>query len=316
MNYIVIDLEWNQSSDGKQNRNEKIPFEIIEIGAIKMDESFNVIGEFNQLIHPKVYQNMHKVTEKLIQIQMEDLERGLPFEEVFPQFQSWCGEEFIFCTWGPLDLLELQRNMNFYGFDSFSDRPFKFLDVQKLFALGFEDKNSRHSLEYAVDRLFIEKDIPFHRAFSDAYYTAKVLEKCPEKILEYVSFDMYKLPKIKKQEIKAYFPDYMKYISREFKKKEAITGDMEVMSTKCYLCKKNTKRIVKWFTPNNKHYYSVSICEEHGYIKGKIRIRKSESGLPYVIKTMRVISKEQVDEIIAKKEQAKAGQLQKKANTI
>lgn len=28
MNYIVFDLEWNQSPDGKKNRNEKLPFEI------------------------------------------------------------------------------------------------------------------------------------------------------------------------------------------------------------------------------------------------------------------------------------------------
>lgn len=37
MNYIVFDLEWNQSPDGKKNRNEKLPFEIIEIGAVKVN---------------------------------------------------------------------------------------------------------------------------------------------------------------------------------------------------------------------------------------------------------------------------------------
>ena len=38
MNYIVLDLEWNQSADGKAYTNSRIPFEIIQIGAVKFDE--------------------------------------------------------------------------------------------------------------------------------------------------------------------------------------------------------------------------------------------------------------------------------------
>ena len=36
MNYIVVDFEWNQTSYGKGSENRKIPFEIIEIGAVKL----------------------------------------------------------------------------------------------------------------------------------------------------------------------------------------------------------------------------------------------------------------------------------------
>ena len=38
MNYIVFDLEWNQSPNGKKYSNKKLPFEIIEIGAGKLNE--------------------------------------------------------------------------------------------------------------------------------------------------------------------------------------------------------------------------------------------------------------------------------------
>lgn len=37
MNYIVFDLEWNQNPEGKKTRNDKLPFEIIEIGAVKVN---------------------------------------------------------------------------------------------------------------------------------------------------------------------------------------------------------------------------------------------------------------------------------------
>lgn len=312
MNYIVIDLEWNQSSQGKLKRNKEIPFEIIEIGAIKMDSKRNIIGEYNQLICPKVYHDMNQITESLIKMQMEDLERGRPFEEVIVEFMEWCGDDYKFCTWGPLDLTELQRNMRFFKQKELSDGPLEFLDLQKIFSLAFGEKTERHSLENAVDQLKIEKDIPFHRAFSDAYYTAKIFEKIPRHYLRYVSFDTYNLPKSKEKEIKIQFDDYYKYISREFKTKESATGDKEVMSTKCYLCGKVTKRRVKWFTPNNKHYYNVSICEEHGYMKSKVRIRKSEKGLCYAVKTMRFIDEKQVNEIIEKKERAKMLKKQRK----
>lgn len=305
MNYIVLDLEWNQGTGGKNGQKKEIPFEIIEIGAIKMDEHFNVIGEFNQLINPTVYTNMHKVTERLIHIQMEDLERGRPFEEVAKEFIEWCGESYQFCTWGPLDLMELQRNMQYYQMEPLSDKPFEFLDVQKIFAISFEDKNERHSLEYAVDFLKIEKDIPFHRAFSDSYYTAKVLATCPKDKLVYVSYDIFSLPKNKSQEIRVAFPDYTKYISRMFRSKESIMADREIMSTKCYQCGKMAKRRIKWFTPNGKHYLCVSQCVDHGYLKAKIRIRKADNGKLYVVKTMRLIDKEQMLEIEERRNIAK-----------
>lgn len=38
MNYIVLDLEWNQAI--KQDHNSQLLFEIIEIGAVKLDDNF------------------------------------------------------------------------------------------------------------------------------------------------------------------------------------------------------------------------------------------------------------------------------------
>lgn len=76
MEYIVLDLEWNQSNTGKEDAVEKLPFEIIEIGAIKLNKERVMVSEFNELIKPQVYHEMHKITSKLIHIQMQELERG------------------------------------------------------------------------------------------------------------------------------------------------------------------------------------------------------------------------------------------------
>ena len=187
-----------------------------------------------------------------------------------------------------------------------AEGPFRFLDVQKLFSIAFEDKKSRRTLEYAIDFLHIEKDIPFHRAFSDAYYTAKILTFIPDYVMKNYSFDVFHLPKDKDSEIQVVFDDYIKYISRSFADKAAAIADRKVMSTKCYLCHKNLRKKIRWFTPNGKHYYSVSYCDKHGYMKAKVRLRKAEDDRIYVVKTEKFISKEEVDSLQAGYQKSKS----------
>lgn len=270
MNYIVFDLEWNQSDTGSEPEAKEIPFEIIDIGAIKLNGERVMTEEYNQLIKPSVYHHMHKVTGNLIHLHMRDLKKGRPFEEVIKEFLSFCGTDFIFCTWGPLDVFELQRNMHYYKMTPLSDTPIRFLDVQKLFSIAYEDKKSRRSLEHAIDYLEIEKKIPFHRAYSDAYYTACILAGLDERVLENYSIDTYVLPRTRQDEIHVMFHDYMKYVSREFPDKIKAFEDREVISTKCYLCHKNIRKKIRWFSPNGKNYYSISFCTKHGYMKSKI----------------------------------------------
>lgn len=315
MNYVVLDLEWNQSNTGEEPEVKELPFEIIDMGAIKLNHERKMIDEFNQLIKPTVYLHMHKITSKIIHLHMQDLQKGKPFVQVMTDFLSWCGEEYIFCTWGPMDLYELQRNMRYYQMEGLSKAPLRFLDVQKLFSIAFEDKKSRRNLEYAIDFLQIDKDIPFHRAFSDAYYTAKVLACIEERVLDNFSVDTYVLPKTRQEELHIQFQNYAKYVSREFQDKQKALEDWEVISTKCYLCHKNLRKKIRWFSPNGRHYYSVSFCQEHGYMKSKIRIRKAEDDGVYVVKTSKFISEEEKDKILQKRNQAKERHKMKKSKT-
>ena len=275
MNYIVFDLEWNQAALGKRYINKKMPFEIIEIGAVKLNSDMEETGRSNELVKPKVYKNINRITGNIVHLDMKQLKSARPFQKVMESFLEFCEEDYVFCTWGNLDLIELQRNMKFYSMSPLSQKPIKFLDVQKLFALQFEGEKSQHTLEYAVDVCGIQKDIPFHRAFADAYYTAKVLKFLKPEFREKYSFDTYVLPKEKKEEIRILFDDYYKYISRGFDNKTKALEDKEVLYSGCYLCKRTVSRKIPWFTNNNKHYYCVSRCRKHGYIKGKIRLRKA-----------------------------------------
>lgn len=304
MNYVVLDLEWNQCTDESAER--KLNFEIIEIGAIKLNPSKIMISEFSQLVRPQVYKELHRFTSRLIHLQMQELERGRSFPEVAAEFLEWCGEDVVFCTWGSQDLTELQSNMKYYGMKNLSEGPIRFLDIQKLFSLAFEDGKSRRTLEYAVDYLKIEKDIPFHRAFSDAYYTGKVLCTIKdERVLEKYSYDIFNPPKSREEEIHVQFDSYAKYISRVFADKIEAFHDKEVISSKCYLCHCNLKKKIKWFSANGKNYYCLAKCEKHGFLKGKIRVKKTEDEGVFIVKTTKLISSAEADAIAVRQERAK-----------
>lgn len=308
MNYIVLDLEWNQASDLKTKLENELLFEIIEIGAVKLDENRKIVGTFHEMIKPQVFKKMHQITGELIHLKMEQLKNCRHFSEVAGDFFSWCGEDYIFCTWGNLDLLELQRNIDYYKMKPLSDKPIAFYDLQKLFSIAFEDKKTRRSLEYAIDFLKIEKDEAFHRADSDAYYTAKVMECIKdEHVYQNYSFDTYHIPKDKKDEIKVNFDDYEKYISRGFRDRISALEDSEIVSAKCIYCDKMLKKRIDWFTTNNgKHYTLLGQCKKHGFFKGKIRIKKDKEEKVYVIKTMKWIPEEETQSIIEKKKHHKA----------
>ena len=297
MNYIVLDLEWNQSS-GKNDY--ELPFEIVEIGAVKLNRRFEIVDRLEQLIKPQIYRSMHFMTSRIIHLEKEELDKGRPFPEVMQEFLKWCGRNYIFCIWGTLDLTELQKNMCYYGMDELSAGPLKYYDIQKFFSLTYEDGKSRRALEYAVDYLHIDKDIPFHRAYSDAYYTAKVFMEIDKKdpaVEKYVSYDVFMVPQSKKEEVKVNFKTYAKYISREFPDKSVALEDKTVSSTRCYVCGRASKKRIRWFSANGKHYYSLSYCKKHGYLKGKIRMKKTEDGNVYVVKTLKLISPEDAVEI-------------------
>jgi len=308
MKYIVMDLEWNQA-DGKIYQDGGLPFEIVEIGAVRLNRFMRMNGEFEELIKPKIYPHLHYMTSQIVHLDSDDFEKSRSFVEVMSDFLKWCGNKYIFCIWGTLDLTELQRNMCFYGMEELTDKPLAFLDVQKLYSIAYEDGKVRRALEYAVDELNIPKDLPFHRAKNDAYYTAKVLEKIHRKhrdVENYLSYDLFMVPQSKEDEIRVNFKTYFKYISREFEDKTEAMNDKEVSSTKCYLCGKSTKKVVKWFSVNGRHYYYVGLCEKHGYMKCKVRMKKADDGNVYVVKTQKIVNEDAVASIKEKQEKLRA----------
>ncbi len=313
MDYIVFDLEWNQSPTGKEGENPRLPFEIIEIGAVKLNSALEETGRFHRLIRPSVYPTLNFHTREVVRISEASLQNGSPFPEAVREFLSFCGGDVMFCTWGPSDLTELQRNMKYYGLLPLLGGPLHFFDVQKLFAIQFETMKSRRSLEYAAEYLKLERSLDFHQALFDAIYTARVFQHIDPMVRDaYDSIDVYQNPKTKHEEIHAVYNGYSKFISREFDSKEDAVADREVASTYCCVCGRRSRKKIRWFSVGAKNYYCVALCPDHGYLKGKIRMKHTDEGKFYVVKTIRVSSSQEAQEIREKKDAIRKKRNQKR----
>jgi len=288
MNYIILDLEWNQSASGKVNSLPDMPFEIIEIGAVKLDEKLRYKGEWRRVIKPKVYKKLQSAVRKVIHLTETDLERGDDFEDAIVEFLDWCGEEYTFAIWGSMDLTELQRNMKHYNVANPFPKPFIYLDVQKLYSHMFLDGKNKVNLKSAIQELKIRETEEYHSALSDAHYTAKVLQKIDlKKVGRYTSIDTYLIPNTRREEIYQNYGEYEKYISRGFDTRERAAEDRIVRSCNCITCGKQMRRKIKWFATNSKVYYGLFECPEHGLIKGRFRTKQADNGQYYAIRIMK-----------------------------
>lgn len=307
MAYIVFDLEWNQCPYGKSREVRGLPFEIVEIGAVRLNEEKEITGTFHRFIKPAVYKSLHFRTREVINIRMSELKEGQPFMEAAGDFFEFCGEDPIFCTWGPHDLTELQRNLRFYHSDDRMTQPLFFEDVQKLFARTYENGKDQRALSYAAEFLEISQEGEFHRALDDAMYTALVFQRIPDEVIRTrFSVDTFHVPKRRSEEIRIRYPDYEKFISREFCDCEAIMKDREITKICCFVCGKPLRRKLAYFKTGNHVYQGAALCHEHGYVKSKIRIKKTLDEELFAIRTIKMISEERYAELCARKNKKKA----------
>jgi len=177
MNYIIYDLEFNQPLS-KDNKILDINFEIIQIGALKLNSDLEITSTFNKLVKPTVHSEIHPYIENLTKITTNMVASNDYFPNVYSDFIDFIGDEdFILCIWGSGDIKELIKNIHFHNLeplDSFK----KYIDVQKLTSKHINTtRGTRIGLKSAIEffNMPIEKD--FHNAFNDAYYTSEIFKK-------------------------------------------------------------------------------------------------------------------------------------------
>ena len=175
MQYIVLDMEWNQPWPGTFAAKRVLPVrirgEIIQIGAVRVTDRQIVGDEFQALIKPKYYRKLNKKVVSLTGIKDAMLsEHGIPFPEAVEQFRDWCGEDCVFLTWGFDDIGILKENMALHNIDSsWIDRWY---NAQMIFNAQTDGATAQKALKTAMQMAGVEASRPAHDALGDDYYTA------------------------------------------------------------------------------------------------------------------------------------------------
>ncbi len=312
MNYIVFDLEWNQCCGGHEYENPRMPFEIIEIGAVKLNSRFKITDTYSSIIKPRLYKKLQPHIKSILNYDEETLRKGKPFEIVCRDFLKWCGEDYIFCTWGPMDLSYLQNNMDYYYLKPLK-APLKYYNVQQIYADVTDPDGAIVKLEKAVNHLKLKIDRPFHSAVNDAYYTGQVLAKIrPKDLIDRYCYDVYNNPKTKEEELISFHKNYLEHISMEYDTKKDALEDNDITAIRCYKCKKKATRKVKWFANSPNSYVCVCKCWYHGLVAGRIKFKQSKNGKIFVIKTMSPTNKKGMDEILERQDELRIKRQEKR----
>ncbi|MFV0439675.1 MAG: exonuclease domain-containing protein [Lachnospirales bacterium] len=198
MNYIVVDFEFNQSYDFRKKikkENPICPFEIIQIGAVKLDENFEEVesGRFNKLIKPTIYKDIHPHVAKLTGFKKETFENCETFESIVPEFLEFCDVEDVFVVWGDNDIVSLYKNLQYY---SMQELPFpkKFINLQKQASKRLKKvSGAQVGLKNAIIEFDIDYNDNFHDAFYDAYYTSEILKKMKKQSMRINTFNLKSL---------------------------------------------------------------------------------------------------------------------------
>lgn len=272
MNYIILDLEWNQSSNGSDS---DLLFEIIEIGAVKYDSDFKKIGTYQKLIKPVVHKKMHSIIKNITGINENMLSHEKPFKYVMNEFLRWCGSDYIFCTFGNQDIMELESNMSYHGMPIPWSYPLKYIDVQRIYAVEHPEIHEVKSLESLVEYYNIKRKNVYHRALGDALYTGEVMKMLVrDNVDRYLSLDYFNLPENEKAEKEINLGSHSEYVTTLFADKDELVNYKKLYITRCLVCGKKCRKKIKWFADNSKHL-CLANCEEHGLIEGSIVFRKN-----------------------------------------
>ena len=280
MNYIVMDMEWNQPWPGSPSSKKVLPVqirgEIIQIGAVRVTEDRQVGDEFQILIKPKYYRHLNRRVSKLTGIKETQLrEEGVPFPEAMEAFRAWCGEDIVFLTWGFDDIGILRENLMLFGLDTdFTD---KWYNAQMIFNAQTDGSNAQKALKTAMEIFGIEATRPAHDALGDAYHTALICARLDLKkgAAEYDEA-------LKSHENGFHGAELPGCIARKvfygYADKRAALSAMAGEENICPIC---GSRMLgsRWFAQPGHRYMDLATCPQDGKFLIRVRLSQQPDGL-------------------------------------
>lgn len=192
MNYLVIDLEMCKVPKQYRSRKYRYSNEIIQVGAVLLDEAYEEVGRINQYVHPE-YGVLDQFIADLTGIKNCNIKNAPLLESVLTHMVDWLGErEYKIYAWSGNDRSQLLHEIKGKKIENekidYFMRKENWIDYQDVYGKRFG-----FSREVALEEALLACDIDvqgtLHNGLDDAINTAsiiKLLEKNENIVLKEV----------------------------------------------------------------------------------------------------------------------------------
>ena len=200
MTYCIIDCEFAPIPREKRIF-KNLAKEIIQIGCIFMNDTFDVIGTFKTFVRPCYGGNLDKYVASLTGIKASDLRSAPTGKEVIEHLSSLIDEDTYLVTWSENDCRQLERQLDLEYYTTgrelevsncFIDSLYDYIDVQEIFAQILNTRRKYRLCEALWISGVADSCDNYHDALGDAWNTAILFKKT--QLEEEFTFSPYYIP--------------------------------------------------------------------------------------------------------------------------
>ena len=176
MKYAVVDLEMCQVPK-LYRKGYRYSLETIQIGAVLMDETYNIVDSFMTYVRPEYGMIMTSI-QKLTGITKKDVADAPVMKEALQAFAEWLPEDVTLVAWSDSDQLQTQRERECkeITFDGIEKLDGEWIDCQKIFSEIIRNPK-QYNLVEAMNLSDIDYDEDIHDGLVDARNTALLFRK-------------------------------------------------------------------------------------------------------------------------------------------
>lgn len=176
MNFVILDLEWDSTYYVKEHRFFN---QIIQIGAVKLDEKLNIVDTFEQTVRSSISKKLSKRFTELTGITKEMMEQGVTLCNAVKLYNEWAGEDTVMLTWSTSDLYAIYENVKCILENKVQFNFKKYVDLQSYVQCHLKECghefNGQISLSNAAEMLGISYDeLELHTAKDDCVLASEI----------------------------------------------------------------------------------------------------------------------------------------------
>ncbi len=174
MIHIFVDFEMNQIAWKDRKASGQLKNEIIQIGAVKLNERYQVLDTYEAFVKP-IYSELCGICMRLTGIRPADVENAPALPQAAALFEQWVGaEDAQYYSWSDNDSKQFFNELKCKGAGELVPHYANWIDFQAVYCKLVEQ--NRMALDLALSGAGLFHIGSKHSAMSDALSSVQLLK--------------------------------------------------------------------------------------------------------------------------------------------